>query len=483
MNTKPINHIIALIVSLLALLCCSCKNKVLSDGVYQVDVKLEGGSGRATVQSPTVMEVRNGKYFLTLVWNSKNYDYMVFNGVKYLNETPGEKSTFNFQILDYTQPLNVIADTVAMSVPREIEYTITLSNISKNDQSGPDYNSLKKTASLGLLYAKQFQVDSYGEYSLITIADTDKYLVIPPTSTIPSNIPEGITVLKQPLKNIYLVSTPVMDLVTKIDALKYIRFTGTKADDWYIDEAVNKINNGEIIYSGKYSSPDFEKLVSGDCRLAIENTMIYHKPEIKEKLEELAIPVLVEKSGYEDHPFGRLEWIKLYGILFNKLTEAEDYFDKQISIINPILNDNSSNKKIAFFYVTSNGTVSVRKNNDYITKMINLAGGKYFLNDWEISSENALSSINMQIEDFYSKAVDSDIIIYNSTIDGVLENKKSLIDKDSIFLDFKAYNEDKVYCTTKNFFQKTTSVALFMEDINKIIKGNDDNLVYLRKLD
>ena len=67
------------------------------------------------------------------------------------------------------------------------------------------------------------------------------------------------------------------------------------------------MEEGDILYAGKYSAPDYELILDEGCNLAIENTMIYHNPEVKEKLEELGIPVLVERSSYESHPLGRLE--------------------------------------------------------------------------------------------------------------------------------------------------------------------------------
>ena len=78
------------------------------------------------------------------------------------------------------------------------------------------------------------------------------------------------------------------------------------------------MENGSILYAGKYSEPDYERIVSEGCGLAIENTMILHSPEVKEKLESFGIPVLVDHSSYEAHPLGRTEWIRLYGVLTGK---------------------------------------------------------------------------------------------------------------------------------------------------------------------
>lgn len=93
------------------------------------------------------------------------------------------------------------------------------------------------------------------------------------------------------------------------------------------------MENGEISYAGKYSAPDYERIVSANCGLAIENTMIYHTPEVKEQLEKFGIPVLVERSSYESDPLARMEWVKLYGILFDKEAEAETFFNEQVQRI------------------------------------------------------------------------------------------------------------------------------------------------------
>ncbi len=89
-----------------------------------------------------------------------------------------------------------------------------------------------------------------------------------------------------------------------------------------------------------------------------------------------------------------------------------------------------------FFYITANGAVNVRKPNDYIAQMIGLAGGTYVLNDRLSAEENALSTMNMQMEDFYAAAKDADILIYNSTIEGELYSVDELLAKSTLFSDF-----------------------------------------------
>ena len=103
-----------------------------ADGEYTVSVALEGGSGRATVDSPATLTVADGKMTATIAWSSPNYDYMVVDGEKYLPTNTEGNSTFEIPVSALGVPLSVVADTVAMSTPHEIEYTLTFSAPSEN---------------------------------------------------------------------------------------------------------------------------------------------------------------------------------------------------------------------------------------------------------------------------------------------------------------------------------------------------------------
>lgn len=344
------------------------------------------------------------------------------------------------------------------------------------------FASLQKTGELTLSYATQFQVEYYDPYTLITIEQEGRYLLVPEKEAEPKDLPEDIVVLKQPLNKTYLVSTSVMDFMRQLDVMSYICLSGSKEKDWYIKAAQEAMKRGDILYAGKYSAPDYERILQEGCNLAIENTMIYHTPEVKEKLEELGIPVLVEKASYESHPLGRLEWIKLYGVLYDALDTAEAYFKSEEEKIMPLLEQENTGKKVAFFSVNSAGAINVRKPNDYIAQMIGMAGGNYALNDVIPEEENALSTMNMQMEDFYNAAWDADVLIYNSAIEGEITSIDDLLQKNGLFSDFSAVKQKKVYCTSKNFFQESTGMAEFVEDMHAVMIGEEDHLTYLKKL-
>ena len=442
---------------------------VPEDGEYTVEVTLEGGSGKATVDSQAKVTVKDGVAYATITWSSTHYDYMIVNGEKYLNENEGGNSTFTFPIDGIPCEMDVIGDTTAMSTPHEIDYTLTF-----QFPETAGFKDLDCNGRMELSYADQFEVEQYGAYKLITIVDNGRFLLVPKGVKVPADVPADVTVLQQPLENVYLVSSAVMDLVCQIGAVSDLKYTGVKEKDWYVKEAADAMAAGNLIYAGKYSAPDYELLLSGGCTFAIENTMITHNPEVKEKLEELGIKVMIERSSYEKHPLGRLEWIKLFGVLFGREQQAKAFFDAQAAHIEPILEKEKTGLSVAFFAVASDGTITVRKPNDYVSSMIELAGGTYSLNGYVPEEENALSTLKMQMEDFYAAEKDADILIYNGTIEGELTSIAELVQKNSLFADFKAVKSGQVYTTGSNFYQQTSGTCDFIEDLNKVLNGETD---------
>ena len=355
----------------------------------------------------------------------------------------------------------------------------------KDREIAQELAGMKYDHSLELQYADQFAVDYYeGGYALITIAGGERFLLVPEDKEAPEGLDADISVIQKPVQNIYLVATSAMDLFCALDGLDSISLSGTNADGWYIDKAKKAMEDGDIAFAGKYSAPDYELILSKNCDLAIESTMIYHQPEVQEKLEQFGIPVLVEHSSYESHPLGRTEWIKLYGVLLGKEDQAQKLFQEQVDKLKSVEDSENTGKTVAFFYINSMGAANVRKSNDYVSKMIELAGGEYIFHD-PAEDDNALSTMNMQMEEFYAKAKDADYIIYNSTIDGELDSIDELLAKSSLLADFKAVKDGNVWCTGQNLFQETMGLATMIEDIHTMLTSDDpklDSLTYMKKL-
>ena len=356
-----------------------------------------------------------------------------------------------------------------------------------SEKHGDDISSLKKTGSMELKYATQFSVDYLeNDISLVSIADGNKYLIIPENGTVPEDAGSDITVIYRSPEHVYLAASSAMDLFSELGLTDCVEFTSTKSSDWSLPEIRELVENDDIAYVGKYSAPDYEYLLEENCSIALESTMIYHTPEVMEKLEALGIPVMIERSSYESHPLGRMEWIKLYALMFGKEAEAERFFSEKCAVIENIQKDmNPENQKtVAFFSISSNGYINVRKPNDYISEMIRLAGGEYIFTAEDLKTdENALSTMNMQTETFYEKARNADVLIYNGTIDGGMESISQLTEKESVLSDLKAVKNGNVWCTEKNVFQKTTGSAEMISDINEVINDTEkDRLSFLFRL-
>ena len=347
-----------------------------------------------------------------------------------------------------------------------------------------NWSELTPQSTTELKYAKQFTIEDYGNgLQLITIAQDRQYLLVPEGAQAPAGVPEEVTVLQQPIQNIYLTATAAMDLFRALDGLDAIRLSGTKESGWYLPEARQAMEAGDILYAGKYSAPDYELILAQQCGLAVESTMIYHNPEVKEQLESLGIPVLVDYSSYESDPLGRMEWIKLYGALLGKEEEAARIFDEEVAAVQPVLNQTNTGKTVAFFYITNTGTVNVRKSGDYIAQLIRMAGGVYVPDNQNGDEENALSTMNIDMESFYAAAHDADVLIYNSTIDGELASLDELLKKSELLADFKAVQNGEVWCTGKNMFQSSMSLGRMILEINAVLTQQaPDGLTYLYRL-
>lgn len=344
------------------------------------------------------------------------------------------------------------------------------------------WDDLKIENSMELSYATQFSVDYYtGGYKLISVSDIGDYLLVPDGKNVPEGLPSDITVIDGTPKHAYLAATSGMDFIVKIGCLNHLSFSGTKEDGWYIPEAKQAMQEQTLAYAGKYNAPDVEQMLAGDCDLAIESTMILHNPEVKEQLEACGIPVIVEHSSYETDPLGRLEWVKFYGALFDAEDAAEQLFETETAKTADILTETPTGKTVAFFYVTTNGGVNVRKSGDYVSKMIELAGGTCITFD-DSDEKNALSTMTIQMETFYEQAKDADYIIYNSTIDSELTCVSELLQKNALFSDFKAVKEGHVYGTGKNMFQETTGYGTMIADMHAIFTGQELKSDYFYKL-
>ncbi len=298
-------------------------------------------------------------------------------------------------------------------------------------------------------------------------------------NTDSSAITGKITVLQAPLDNLYVAATSSMALFDAAGAISQVKLTGTDAKGWYIDAPRQALENGSMVYAGKYSAPDYELLTVSGCDLAVESMMILHTPEVKEKLEELGIPVFIDTSSSETHPMGRTEWVRLYGILTGHEKEADEFFEKQIEIFAESDSYTDTGKTTAFFSITSNGNVIVRAADDYIPKMISLAGGHYIFMDLTKGTGNS-ASVRLSMEDFYNTAKDADYLIYNATIEKPVGSIRELCSKFALLSEFKAVQEGHVWQVRSSLYQSPDIAARMITDLRRMLtEQNGTEMTFL----
>ncbi len=354
---------------------------------------------------------------------------------------------------------------------------------------GPQNNSdclpgtdLAKTDSMLLQYADQFAVDYYeGGYKLLTVKQGDRFLLVPEGMQAPEGLTEDIIVLQAPVQNIYMAASGTMALFDAMDALDSILFSATKEDGWYVENAAKAMKEGRILFAGKYSEPDYEALMEGDCGLALENTMLLHSPKVKDMIEQLGIPVLIEYSSYEEHPLGRTEWIKFFGALLDKEAEADSAFEEQAQQVKALEGQTGTGKSLGFFYISASGRVVVYSGKGYIAEMVRIAGGDYVF-DSVIDPESSRSSVNITMEDFYATAIDADYLIYNATIDEPIDTVDQLLQKSSLLADLKAVKNGNVWCTGKYMYQATDITGDLIMDLHRVLTDDPGEMRFLYKL-
>lgn len=491
---------------------------------FWATVALEGGSGKASVESPCPVLERSGELLALITWSSSHYDFMIVDGEKILPvnkegnsqfEIPlksalGSTGTSQSETLPADCEMQVQADTTAMSTPHLVDYTLSFQFFETREEAKnagepqqemesdgetegdltsdigkvPELSGLQYLSKDENEYAQGFAIYRYENgYAVLAADDGRSYLIIPEGAEIPEKTTEGLIILRQPLDRIYLAASAVMCQFDEIGAVDNVILSGLEKDGWYIEAAREAMEKGTLEYGGKYSAPDYERIVASGVNLAVESTMIHHTPKVQEKLENLGIPVLIDRSSYESEPLGRAEWVKAYGLLTGHEEEAAQAFEEQKSYVealrgnaeadaaNTYGSDSTAQQKtVAIFSINSTRQVVTRGAGDYFGKMVEITGGT--LSTPATDTGRATQTVSM--ESFYAVAEQADILIYNASIEDAPEDLQQMCAKDSILTRFRAVREGNVWCMRSSLYQNASRTGAIIRDLHAIVAGEAD---------
>ena len=499
--------------------------------VCWASAQLQGGSGKAFVETPCPVYKKEGTLCALITWSSDHYDYMIVGGEKLLpvntegnaqfmvplgsleeiaGEAAGAESGGAEMLPDAlggtSLEIDVQADTTAMSTPHLIDYTLSFvfyktqeeaegagtgvdeageaekASQTLSGEKAPDIDGLTFLSKDENVYAECFAIYRYeGGYAVLSVDDGRRYLIVPEGGAIPEGTDgqgggavlkdedgQELIVLQQPLDRIYLAASAAMCQFDEIGAVRNVILSGLERDDWYIESAREAMDQGTLSYGGKYSEPDYERIVEAGVNLAVESTMILHAPKVQEKLELLGIPVFIDRSSYESEPLGRAEWVRVYGLLTGCEEEAAQAFDEQkgyAEALAPI--PEGDTRSLAVFSINAARQVVTRSREGYLGKMVEIAGGT--LCTPVLDSSLATETVSM--ESFYAAAEDADILIYNASIEDAPEDLAELCAKDSILTQFRAVSEGNVWCMRSSLYQNANRTGAILRDLHAIVTG------------
>ena len=352
------------------------------------------------------------------------------------------------------------------------------------ETAAADPNDLTVVRSTELEYANNFGVDYCANgCKIITDGIGQKFLWVPEGQAVPEDT-EGMAVLQAPLNKIGCFSTTHATLFHAIGALDKVGLVTTDKDKWYIDQIAQQIEDGTTTYVGKNSSPDYELISAAAPQVILISANTMHgSDEVLAKLDELGIPYIADSQHLENHPLGRVEWVKLVGALLDMEDEADAYFNEEVERVQAVADQvaqETEHPSVIQTYVFK-GTVYVRNGGDYVNKMLELAGGDYPFADLEPDQGG---NTKMTVEEFYQGAVDADVLIYDNTSDVSVSTVADILANGDYLADMKAIREGNVWGIQKNYWQSADDVATMIEDIATILyhPENADQLHYFYKL-
>ena len=352
------------------------------------------------------------------------------------------------------------------------------------ETAAADKNDLTVVRSMELQYANNFAVDYCANgCKIITDGAGQKFLWVPEGGEAPDDTGD-MTVLQAPLTKLGCFSTTHATLFHAIGALDKVSLVTTDKDKWHIEQVAQQIEDGTTTYVGKNSAPDSELISAAAPQIILISANTMHgSDEVLAKLDELGIPYIADSQHLENHPLGRVEWVKLVGALLDMEEEADAYFDEEVQRVNAVAESvagESEHPTILQTYIFK-GTVYVRNGGDYVNKMLELAGGTYPFAELEPGQGG---NTKMTVEKFYQGAVDAEILIYDNTSDVSVSTVADILANGDYLADMKAIQEGNVWGIQKNYWQSADDVATMIEDIATIIYPPEDadQLHYFYKL-
>ena len=307
------------------------------------------------------------------------------------------------------------------------------------------------------LYAKGFEITRHKDFTVVSVADPwdttkvlQNYILVPAGNPLPDNLPKG-SVIRTPIKNAIMytvVHTAVLEQLGALDAVKGIcesqYLTSTKAKE--------RVAEGKITDCGMATSPNVEKIMEIGGEIIIASPFEHGGYG---QVEKLGIPIFESADYMETHPLGRVEWIRVYGLLSGREAQAD-------SLINATAESYNSLKRLAAGATERPRLMVERKYGSswfipggasYMAQMYNDAGADYIFKD-----NQETGSVPYSFESVYERGLDADIWVLKYTMDRPM-TYSDLKSEYLPYSDFAPFKNRRIYCSN-------TSESAYYENIS-----------------
>lgn len=307
-------------------------------------------------------------------------------------------------------------------------------------------------------YAKLFSIEKHDGYVVVT--DSEGRKIVLWKDKKPDV--EADLFVRIPVKRVVVLST------THVAYLKAINCSDAIAGvisvkKWYFEDIKEKIENGEIVEVGKARSPDYEKILALKPDVVFVHAKFVGSDVIK-KFESLGIPYVACDAWLEEHPLGRLEWVKFFAAFFDREEEAEKYFNSVESRILEIQNAVGKEEKVKVVYaLVLKGKVMVPGGQSYHAKLVEIAGGDYVFKDL-----NSTRYVQVNTEELINRAANADVYIA-IYMGKPVNSKKDLIEEVPGLAETKPFKEDRVYAMQPWIWQHIHRMDEIVEDLAAIL--------------
>ena len=319
----------------------------LADGVYTPDkFSYSGGTGRTSI-SCTKVTVSGGKAKATIVFSSDKFSYVKANGQKLYGSHGGGTSTFEIPV-KLNANNRIFGMTTAMTVDHEIEYTLYVyiaaaeGEKSAEEQAAPQVMGLKYVSTEVNDHAENFGIYHYEDgFTVIRVKNVADYLLAPEGAELPVGVDEDYMVVRVPVQSVYAASDSMLTLIgdeAMSGAMDKITLSAFDAQSCDVETLTLRLASGEVEVAGAAENPEYAVLLGQACDLAIlpaafadprvlgtdetvpsglDDEQAQALKDVTDRLSMLGIPAFVDLSGMEENDAGRLEWLKVYGLLLD----------------------------------------------------------------------------------------------------------------------------------------------------------------------